>query len=200
MDKGKFYQEGPASWLPNDRQANPGLFFLGSLPLHQAVKPTSSLIDSTPPAPQRSFPRSQAEVPRGSQDHGPSRPNDLTPSLKRGRHHLAHLSSSVSLCVAQRLRSGSMAPATEIMRPPKPPRDQLSGGENTELLDSSAQKFSPSHVLLVSECTLVKWPGISALLIPLVSPVLPSDTAFPGAHSWNLRQSILRYAIFCILS
>lgn len=81
------YQECRAqhSWLPSNRRT-PDIF-LGSqsIPLHQAVKPTilADRLHTTRP-PQRSFPQSQAEVPRESQDPGPSRPNDLTPNLRKG--------------------------------------------------------------------------------------------------------------------
>lgn len=191
----------------------PDIFFWAPFPLHQAVKPTSSLIDSTPPGPQRSFPQSQAEVPRGSQDRGPSRPNDLTPSSQRGGSISCILSSCVlRVCVVHRLRSGSMALPPEIRLPPGPPHTQLSGGISKELLYSRTQKPSPPpspHILLMSERKhprevarqICPRSRVLPFFIPPVSPLtLPEELSFPAAHSWNFGQSFLRYAVFCILS
>lgn len=91
------YQEGPAFLAPIKSHAKPRTFFWAPNPFHytKPSNPQSSLIDSTPPGPQRSFPQSQAEVPRGSQDPGPSRPNGLTPNLRNGFPILLHLSSCV---------------------------------------------------------------------------------------------------------
>lgn len=100
----KVYQEGRPSFLGSHQIAiaKTRTFFWCSLAHYtKPSKPTPSLIDSTPPAPQRSFPQSQAEVPRGSQDREPSRPNDLTPSLQRGFPSPAPL-VLCSLCVCAR--------------------------------------------------------------------------------------------------
>lgn len=214
--KVKFYQEGLASWLPSNRHAKPWTFFFRApFPLHQAVtKPTSSLIDSTPPGPQRSFPQSQAEVPRGSQDRGPSRPNDLTPSLKGGFHllHPLVLCSLSCVClrcapVAQRLNGP--APGNHVATWPSPYPTQWWDKRRTPLLPSRTQKPSPFHVLLMSERThprevarqMCPRSRVLPFFTPLVSPLtLPKELSFPAAHSWNFGQSILRYAVFCILS
>lgn len=166
---------------------NPGHFWGESSvsPTPSRQNPQSSLIDSTPPGPQRSFPQSQAEVPRWSQDRGPSRPNDLTPSLRRG-FPISCISRPVfSVCAAQRLRSGSMAlaPAPEIMLPPDRPRIQLSSGISTELLYSRTQKPFSLACLVDDERMhhreVARRIGLRSRVLPFSATLVSPDCPFP---------------------